>query len=59
MSEKMMTFMMVKVLPLFSRWPLKIFNPLIGKIANWYIARQMAKAAAVAPAPEANAQNQG
>ena len=31
---------MVKILPLFKYWPLKIFNPLINKLVNWYMKKK-------------------
>jgi hypothetical protein len=38
--NKVLMFLMVKVLPLLEYWPLKIFNPLITKLVNWYMKKK-------------------
>ena len=38
--NKVLTFLMVKILPLFKYWPLKALNPLINKLVNWYMKKK-------------------
>ena len=38
--NKVLMFLMLKILPLFKYWPLKAFNPLINKLVNWHMKRK-------------------